>query len=218
MTKGRLSRWVAVGAGLLIAALLGLSVRNVFRESGIPTGSALENSGGGGIVQPLPPDTPLSLGLVSIVNRGAHPVDLVDARLLRLDPDLELLGFSVLPTGPNDYGSNPPITWLEHPLKGSVALPDYPPIPPAPDGQEQAVVMFGLRVKPQGAGKAVGIEVTYRENGSLRRQVFEDQVYVCWVPQLKDADCPGPENSLDFFGDYEDEVKGISRYPPLPER
>lgn len=218
MTNRRLTRRLALGAGVLVAALVGLGARALLEERGIPTGSALENSGGGGILQPLPPDTPLSLGLASITNRSRDPIQLVEARLLRLDPDLELLGFSVLPTGPNDYGSNPPITWLEYPLKGAVPLPDYPPIPPAPDGQEQAVVMFGLRVKPQGAGKAVGIEVTYREKGSLRKQVFEDQVYVCWVPQLKDADCPGPENSLDFFGDYEDEVKGISEYPPLPEK
>jgi hypothetical protein len=68
-------------------------------------------------------------------------------------------------------------------------------------------------VKPQSAGKAVGIELTYREQGKLRKQVFEDQVYVCWVPALKDADCPGVDDSKysDVFGDFEDEVKGAPR-------
>lgn len=69
--------------------------------------------------------------------------------------------------------------------------------------------MFGLRVKPHGAGKAVGIEVTYRQDGKLRKQVFEDQVYVCWVPQLEGADCPGVDDSSysNVFGDFEDEVR-----------
>jgi hypothetical protein len=71
-------------------------------------------------------------------------------------------------------------------------------------------VVFALRVKPNGAGKAVGVEVQYREGGKLRKQVFRQQVYVCWVPTLKDADCPGVKDEMDVFGDFEDEVKGIS--------
>lgn len=73
--------------------------------------------------------------------------------------------------------------------------------------------MFGLSVTPQGAGKAVGIEVTYRQGGQLRKQVFEDQVYVCWVPSVKEGDCPGVNSSKysDVFGDFEDEVKAGPR-------
>lgn len=189
--------------------MLPLVVRAFLDGHGLRTGSALEDGSGGAILQPLPPGTPLSLGIVNITNRSRQTIELFSARLLRLDPDLELLGFSVLPTGPNAYGANPPLTWLEWPLRGAVPLADYPPIPPAPDDHEQAVVMFGLSVKNQGAGKAVGIEVTYRQAGKLRKQVFEDQVYVCWVPQFKDPDCPGVDDSSysDVFGDFEDEVK-----------
>jgi hypothetical protein len=181
---------------------------------GMRTGTALDAPKGGAIMQPLPPDTPLSLGIVYIRNTSHDAIQLVKARLLRLDPDLELLGFGVLPMGPGPYGMNPPITWLEYPLPGQVALKDYPPIPPANGDEDQAKVMFGLRVKPQGAGKAVGIEVTYRQKGRLRKQVFENQVYVCWVPSFKDdTDCPGVDGSRysDVFGDFEDEVKGSKR-------
>ena len=209
--------------GLLLTAaavglLLLLVTRLVLDEDGIPTGSALDNKGEGGILQPLPPDTPLALGIVYIENESNDPIELVNARLLRLDPDLELLGFGVLPMGPGPYGSNPPITWMEYPLPGQIPLPEYPPVPPGEGDDAQAKVMFGLRVKPQGAGKAVGVEVTYRQEGRLRKQVFAEQVYVCWVPKLEGADCPGPKDTSDFFGDYEDEVKGISQYPPLSKK
>lgn len=202
-----------ITAGILFGGVVVVGARALLQEDGVAIGSALHNPSGGAILQPLPPDTQLSLGVVSITNRSQYTIELVSARLLRLDPDLRLLGFSVLPTGPNDYGTNPPLTWLEYPLRGAVRLPDYPPIPPAPGDHEQAVILFGLAVEPQGAGKAVGIEVTYRQDGSLRRQVFEDQVYVCWVPSLRDGDCPGVDDSRysDVFGDFEDEVEGVKR-------
>ena len=199
----------AVLAGaLLVGAVWGAGQALIGR--GTTTGTALDAPGGGAILQPLPPDTPLAVGIVYIRNLSDAPVQLVGARLLRLDPDVELLGFGVLPMGPGPYGMNPPITWLEYPLPGQVPLAKYPPVPPAKGEEDQAKVMFGLRVKPQGAGKAVGIEVTYRQKGRLRKQVFKDQVYVCWVPSSKDTDCPGVDGSRysDVFGDFEDEVKG----------
>jgi hypothetical protein len=204
---------------VVVAVLLFLATRFDFGRGGVSRGSALDSEGGGGILQPLPANTPLALGIVQIENESDDPIELESARLLRLDPDLELLGFGVLPMGPGPYGSNPPITWMEYPLPGQVPLAEYPPVPPAQDDDPQAAVMFGLRVKPQGAGKAVGIEVTYRQKGKLRKQEFEEQVYVCWVPSLSDgSDCPGPKRPFDFFGDYEDEVKGISQYPPLSKK
>ncbi|MEW6476276.1 MAG: hypothetical protein AB1679_28790 [Actinomycetota bacterium] len=203
------ARLATIAGALVVVPGLLIGGRLLLEEKDVAQGAALDNTDGGAIVQPLPPDTPLSLGIVTITNQSRNPIELVSARLLRLDPDLQLLGFSVLPTGPNAYGMNPPITWLEWPLRGAVPLRDYPPIPPAPDDHEQAVVMFGLAVKPEGAGKAVGIEVTYRQNGKLRKQVFEDQVYVCWVPTKDDGDCPGVDESRysNVFGDFEDEVK-----------
>ena len=200
---------LAVGVAALGCAAL---VANALKgDDGIPTGSALDNEGGGGILQPLPPDTPVSLGIVHIRNVSDRPVKLVDARLLRLDPDVELLGFSVLPEEPNAQGDLPPITALEHPLPDAVPLEEFPPVPSAPDEDPQAVVMFALEVKPGGAGKAVGVEVRYRQDGKLRRQVFRQQVYVCWVPTFEgDVKCPGVEREEDVFGEFEDEVKGIS--------
>lgn len=208
-----LRRVALIGGAAIVLSVSVLGTRALLVNRGVRPGSALDNPGGGAILQPLPPDTPLAVGTVSITNKGRHPIDLVRARLLRLDPDLDLLGFAVLPTGPNAYGMNPPLTWLEWPLKGAVPLQDYPAIPPAADEHEQATVMFGLAVTPRSAGKAVGIELTYREQGKLRKQVFEDQVYVCWVPSLKDADCPGVDDSKysDVFGDFEDEVKARER-------
>lgn len=203
-------RRVALIVGVIvIAAVVPLAGRALLGGQEVANGSALDNPGGGAIVQPLPPDTPLAVGVVYIRNRSSDPIELVDARLLRVDPEIEPLGFGVLPMGPGPYGSNPPITWLDYPLPGQVALRDYPPVSPAKDDYEQAKVMFGLRVKPHGAGKAVGIEVRYRQDGKLRRQVFEDQVYVCWVPSKEDGDCPGVDESRysDVFGDFKDEVK-----------
>lgn len=198
---------------VLAAAITTLIVgaRTLLGSDGVPTGSALDNEGSGGILQPLPPNTPLALGIVYVENQSEDPIELVDARLLRLDRDLELLGFSVLPMGPGPYGSNPPITWLEYPLPGQVPLPEYPPVPPSKDDEAAAKIMFGLKVREGGAGKAVGVEVTYRQKGKLRRQLFREQVYVCSVASLQVDDCPGVEDEMDVFGDFEDEVKGISR-------
>jgi hypothetical protein len=202
-----------MGGTMAAAALAIVGGRALLPEGGAAMGSALDNPGGGAILQPLAPGTSLAVGVVYVRNASDQPIELVSARLLRLDPDVELLGFGVLPMGPGPYGSNPPITWLEYPLPGQVPLADYPPVPPAPDEHEQAKIMFGLRVKPHGAGKAVGIEVTYRQGGKLRKQVFEDQVYVCWVPTKEDGDCPGVDDSSysDVFGDFEDEVKKTNR-------
>ena len=202
--------FAAAAACVAIVGCLALAGSLLMGRGGIRTGSALDNEGGGGILQPLPPATPVSLGIVHAVNVSDRPVELVDARLLRLDPDVEFLGFSVLPYGPGPWGVNPPITALEHPLPGAVPLADFPPLPPATDEHPQAVVMFALGVKPGGAGKAVGVELRYRQGGKLRKQVFRQQVYVCSVPTLKDADCPGVEDEMDVFGEFEDEVKGTS--------
>lgn len=208
-----LRRVAMISAGVVIALVVPGAGWRLLSNRGIATGSALRNPGGGAILQPLPPDTPLAVGVVYIRNLSDQVIELEDARLLRLDPEVELLGFGVLPMGPGPYGSNPPITWLEYPLPNQAPLRDYPPIPPAGNEDDQAKVMFGLRVKPKGAGKAVGIEIKYRQGGKLRKQVFEDQVYVCWVPSLKDADCPGVDASKysDVFGDFEDEVKARER-------
>lgn len=201
---------VAVSGGVAVLGSLALVANALTDRGGIRTGSALEAEGGGGILQPLPPDTPLSLGIVSTRNVSDKPVQLVGARLLRLDPDLELLGFSALPDKPDAQGDLPPITALQHPLPGAVALSQYPPLPPATDEHSQVTVMFALGVKPGGAGKAVGVEVRYRQGGELRRQVFREQVYVCSVPSIEVGDCPGVEDEMDVFGEFEDEVKGIS--------
>ncbi len=200
----------AVGGGIAVIGSVVLVTNALSDSGGIRTGSALDAEGGGGILQPLPPDTPLSLGIVRTRNVSSRPVKLVDARLLRLDPDLELLGFSALRERPDAQGDLPPLTALEHPLPGAVPLSEFPPLAPAADEDPQVVVMFALGVKPGGAGKAVGVEVRYRQGGRLRKQVFRQQVYVCWVPRLKDADCPGVQNEMDVFGEFEDEVKGIS--------
>jgi hypothetical protein len=200
----------AVAGGLAVIGGLALVANGLSDNGGIRTGSALDAEGGGGILQPLPPDTPLSLGIVITRNVSDRPVQLVGARLLRLDPDLELLGFSVLPERPDARGKLPPLTALEHPLPGAVPLPEFPPLPPATDEEPQVAVIFALRVKPDGAGKAVGVEVQYRQGGKLRKQVFRQQVYVCWVPSIKVGECPGVEDEMDVFGEFEDEVKGIS--------
>ena len=209
--RRRLVRVLAtVTAGVAVVACLALVGRSLIDSRGLRAGSALNNDGEGGILQPLPPNTALSVGVVRTSNDSSDLVKLVEARLLRLDPDLQLLGFSALPYGPGPWGSNPPITALEHPLAGAVPLSAFPPL--APNAKEgQAVVMFALRVKPGGAGKAVGVEVRYRQGGRLRKQVFRQQVYVCWVPSFEgEVNCPGVENPNDVFGEFEDEVKGIS--------
>lgn len=193
-----------------VAAVVVLSVGAfaiLTRDGGIPTGSALDVGGGGGILQPLPADTPLTLGIVITHNTSGDWVELVDARLVRLDPQLELLGFSALPPGPGPWGVNPPITALEHPIPGAVPLEDFPPLAPRAK-DTQVVVMFALKAKPHQAGKAVGIEVVYRQDGKLRKQIFEEQVYVCWAPDISVGKCPGVDNEFDVFGEYEDEVEG----------
>jgi hypothetical protein len=205
--KGRMLG--AVAGGLVVIAGLALVANALSGSGGIRTGSALDAEGGGGILQPLPPDTPLSLGIVITRNVSDRPVKLVSARLLRLDPDLELLGFSALPERPDARGKLPPLTALEHPLPGAVPLSEFPPLPPAADEDPQVSVIFALGVKPGGAGKAVGVEVQYRQGGKLRKQVFRQQVYVCSVPSIEVGDCPGVEHEQDVFGEFEDEVKGI---------
>ncbi len=201
----------AVAGAVAVIGGLALVANGLSDNGGIRTGSALDAEGGGGILQPLPPDTPLSLGIVSTRNVSDRPVKLVGARLLRLDPDLELLGFSALPEKLDAKGDLPPITALEHPLPGAVPLSEFPPLAPAADEHPQVTVVFALGVKPGGSGKAVGVEVHYREGGELRKQVFRQQVYVCWVPSFGDnVECPGVEDEMDVFGEFEDEVKGIS--------
>ncbi len=199
----------AVAGALAVIGGLALVADALTDSGGIRTGSALDSEGGGGILQPLPPNTPLSLGIVITRNVSDRAVKLVGARLLRLDPDLELLGFSALPERPDAQGDLPPITALEHPLPGAVPLSEFPPLAPNAK-EEQVAVIYALGVKPGGAGKAVGVEVHYRQGGKLRKQVFRQQVYVCSVPSLKVGDCPGVKHPNDVFGEFEDEVKGIS--------
>jgi hypothetical protein len=201
----------AVIGGLVAISGLGLVANALSDSGGIRTGFALDAEGGGGILQPLPPDTPLSVGIVITRNVSDRPVQLVGARLLRLDPDLELLGFSALPEKLDAKGDLPPLTALEHPLPGAVPLSEFPALAPATSEDPQVAVMFALGVKPGGAGKAVGVEVHYRQGGKLRKQVFRQQAYVCWVPAWgDDVECPGVEDEMDVFGEFEDEVKGIS--------
>jgi hypothetical protein len=40
--------------------------------------------------------------------------------------------------------------------------------------------------------------------------IFRQQVYACSVPTLTAAHCPGVKDELDVFGEFEDEVRGIS--------
>jgi hypothetical protein len=191
-----------VAALAALAVVAGLLLRG---DGGIPTGSALDAEGEGGIFQPLPPDTPVTLGIVSTMNLSAEPVQLVGARLLRLDPDVRLLGFSAVPYGPDGNGVGVPITALEHPLPRAVPLTRFPPLT-ARAKREQVVVLFALGVRPGGEGMAAGVEVHYRQGGKLRRQVFREQVFVCSVPSLK-VDCPGHHDPNEVFGDFDDEVK-----------
>lgn len=154
----------------------------------------------GGVVGaggPVLDGDPLTFGLVSTWNQSDEPVELVEARLLRLDPDLELLGFSARPFGAV------PITAREHPVPRSMPLAEFPPQPPT--DEDQFAVLFGLKVRPGGGGgAALGVEVIYRQGRKLRRQQFRTIATICSAPTLK-SDCA--DEMAEGLGDYDDEVK-----------
>jgi hypothetical protein len=134
-------------------------------------------------------------------------IQLVRARLLRLDLDVKVLGFGVVP-----YGPGIPITALEYPLNfpGVVPVEQLPPLLPAHGDDPQVVVTLGLKVRPGGEGKAVGVAVRYRQRGRIKEQVFRQQVFVCTITSLDHPDCPGHADQNAVFGDFKDEVRGKS--------
>jgi hypothetical protein len=197
--------------GLLLAvgiavAILAIGVLVSRGRGGVGKGSALNAGGEGGIFQPLLPGQPLSLGIVRATNVSHDPIQLVSARLLRVDPDVEVLGFGAVP-----YGPGIPITALEYPVAGVVTLQQLRPLQPAHNDDPQAVVMFGLKVRPGGEGKAVGVAVRYRQRGQLKEQVFRQQVFVCTITSLDQPDCPGHPDKNAVFGDFDDEVRAKPR-------
>jgi hypothetical protein len=194
-------------AGPIAIALAVWVILTVPGRWGVVRGSALDTESEGGILQPLLPGQPVSLGIVGTRNVSRDPIELVGARLLRVDPDVEVLGFGAVAEGPGI-----PITALEYPLNfpGVVPVDKFPPIGPAPDEHPQVVVTFGLKVRPGGEGKAVGVAVRYRQRGRFKEQVFRQQVFVCTITSADQHDCPGHKDPMAVFGDFDDEVRGKS--------
>lgn len=92
---------------------------------GTPKGDALEDDGGiQGAGGPVLPGEPLTFGLIHTENRSSEPVELVGAWPLRVDPDLELLGFTARPA------PNAPATAREHPVDLAVPLDEFPVLEP----------------------------------------------------------------------------------------
>lgn len=170
-------RWLWCTLGVLL--FLGVIAMSG-GDGGIARGNALNNEnliGGGG---PAREGEPLTFGLVRTWNQSEEPVELVSARLLRLDPDLRLLGFSARPEG------GVPVTAREHPVPDAAPLEDFPVQPPAEKDEEQFVVLFGLKIRPGGTeGLAVGVELTYRQGEKLRKQEFPAVAYVCDYEEVK---------------------------------
>jgi hypothetical protein len=202
IAKGRL---VALAAGAVAVAVLVAGGLVAGRGKG---GSALDADGEGGILQPLLPGQPVSLGIVGTRNVSRDPIQLVSARLLHVDPDVEVLGFGAVPDRPGI-----PITALEYPLNlpGVVPVDKFPLLSPAANEDPQVVVTFGLKVRPGGEGKAVGVAVRYRQGGRLKEQVFRQQVFVCTITSVDEHYCPGHRDENAVFGDFDDEVRAKPR-------
>ena len=197
ISRRRLAAATAIGAlALGLFAVAGGGGRGVAR------GSALDEGAGGGVLAPLRPGEPLSAGVVATQNVSRDPVRLVSARMVRLDPDVELLGFTAHPYG---IPGGVPLTAREWPVPGGLALRDFPPLTPRAKAL-QVVISVGMKVRPGGEGKAVGVAVRYRQGEALKEQVFRQQIFVCSVPELV-PHCPGHPDDAAVFGKFEDEVR-----------
>jgi hypothetical protein len=171
-------------------------------EGGLARGSALGDGAGGGVLVPLRPGEPLSAGVVATQNVSHDPVHLESARILRLDPDVELLGFTAHPYG---IPGGVPLTAREWPVPGGLALREFSPL--APNAKAlQMVISVGMKVRDGGEGKAVGVAVRYRQGDTLKEQVFRQQIFVCSVPELV-PHCPGHPDGAAVFGKFEDELR-----------
>jgi len=192
-----------LAAATAIAALaLGVFAVGGGGGGGVDRGSALEEGAGGGVLAPLRPGEPLSAGVVATQNVSQDPVRLVSARMLRLDPDVELLGFTAHPYG---TPGGVPITAREWPVPGGFALRDFPPLAPRANAL-QVVISVGVKVRPGREGKAVGVAVRYRQGDALKEQVFRQQIFVCSVLELV-PHCPGHPDDAAVFDKFEDEVR-----------
>lgn len=193
-----------------LAIVLAVVISNVIRQSGQErAGSALANAGtGGGAGGPLVPGAPLSFGLVTTRNVSRDPVQLVSARVLWLDPGLNLLGLTAN-NGTSTGGVA--LSAREWPLSGGVPLDQFPPLTPnATD--DQVTIVFGLTVEPAREGKALGVVVRYRQNGTLKEQLFKQQAFVCAVPVIDaSTTCPGHASDFDVARDFDEELRARQR-------
>lgn len=191
----------------LIVALVVVGAWEMVQRAPAAEEFALDGGSGGGVIQPLPYFTPVAIGSVRLNNVSDEPVQLVSARLVHKDQSVRVVGFAAHP------GPSAPLTALEWPIDAAVPIHKYPPLLPSRDGKVQAVILVGLEVSPGKAGKAVGVAVTYRQDGVEKEQIFEENYYVCSVPEFKDnTNCPGVGSMFDVFGDFEDEVRGESDF------
>ncbi len=68
------------------------------------------------------------------------------------------------------------------------------------------MISVGVKVRPGGEGKAVGVAVRYRQGEALKEQVFRQQIFVCSVPELV-PHCPGHPDDAAVLGKFEEEVR-----------
>jgi hypothetical protein len=197
-----MSRRTLTAAAAIAAMALGVLVVARDGGGGVARGSALDEGAGGGVLAPLRPGESLSAGVVATQNVSGVPVRLVSARMLRLDPDVELLGFTAHPYG---IPGGVPITAREWPVPGGQALREFPTLAPRAKAL-QVVISVGMKVRPGGEGKAVGVAVRYRQGDALKEQVFRQQIFVCSVPELV-PHCPGHPDDAAVFGSFEDELR-----------
>jgi hypothetical protein len=183
-----------VAAGLSGLALVGALLVEAM-DSDDEAGNALHAHGVVGGSGPVAPGDALTFGQIRTWNEGDRPVKLLSARFLRLDPDLESLGFTAI------ADPNAPATAREHPVPGAVSLSEFPPQPPAQD--TQFVVLYSLQVRPgKKGGVAAGVELRYRQGDAVRTQTFPAMAYVC-AGDPKTSHC---DEEIDL-GSYDEEVK-----------
>ncbi len=99
MKRPAVSRRRLAAATAIAALALGAFAVAGGGDGGVARGSALDEGADGGVLAPLRPRESLSAGVVATQNVSRDPVRLVSARMLRLDPDVELLGFTAHPYG-----------------------------------------------------------------------------------------------------------------------
>ena len=199
-------RLLSLVALAIIAAVVASIVRG---PSGDTSGSALDNRGsGGGAGGPVVPGEPLTFGLVTTRNVSDEPVELVSARVLWLDPGVNLLGFAASRGGGSGGVA---ITAREWPLLNSVPLEQFPPLEPNAKS-DQVTIVFGLTVEAGREGKALGVVVRYRQNGKVKEQLFKEQAFVCAVQVLDPrANCPGHASDFDVAKDFDEELEARRR-------